>query len=199
MLELRDMLRQVLGRDVTALRDTDTPTAVAAILTGQPDHISDYAVLAVTAAWDIALGRAVPAKRPAGSPLPDPRPVTDMTNSLATSRGTQKFRGRAPTMIRSRVPFHSERCGRRISRFGKSGQSQISGSAGKRVPAYGTMAGFPAFHVRGACVVRCGGPSRELTTGARRSCAVPEAVHLDWCPRAGGQVGSRRGKRPTSF
>ncbi len=52
---------------------------------------------------------------------------------------------------------------------------------------------------RGVCAVRCSDPSRELTTGARRSCAVPEAVHLHWRPPAGGWAGSRRGKRPTPF
>lgn len=54
------------------------------------------------------------------------------------------------------------------------------------VAAYGIMAGLPGFQFRGVCAVRCGDPSRESTTGARRSCAVQEAVHRHWRPPVGG-------------
>ena len=85
--------------------------------------------------------------------------------------------------LRCAATMHRKRCGWGTSRFRKNGQSQFSGSAGKwsaRIRYNGRIPGFPFSRC-----VRCGGTWREFTTGARRSCAMPEAVHLHGRPRAG--------------
>ena len=74
-----------------AQQSRDPSVSVAAILASQLDHVRDQAILAVTAARDAALGRAVLPEHPAGPTLRDPEPVTDMIDTLATARGAQKF------------------------------------------------------------------------------------------------------------
>ena len=89
------------------LQNTGTLMAATANLTGQLDDFRDQAVLALTTAWDVASGQAVLA--PARLRLQDPHPVTDMTDSQATSRGTRKSRRQASTKTHSCVPFHALR------------------------------------------------------------------------------------------
>ena len=54
----------------TAQQSRDPPIAVAAILTGQLDHIRNQAMRVVTHTWDTALGRAVLSQHQAGPTLP---------------------------------------------------------------------------------------------------------------------------------
>ena len=70
-----------------AQQGRDAAIAVAAVLTGQLDHVRNQTVLVVTTARDAALGRAMLPKHPASAALRDPETVADMIDALAPARG----------------------------------------------------------------------------------------------------------------